>query len=105
MMNCKDEDVCPSCFLRRKKKGCGYEPVGYGPDMDGEYDICCEGMVSHCSITDANLMDSLLYYCGIGDPIPKDLLFPILIWSGFNWLNDLFSWEWYVTDGLQDCVK
>jgi hypothetical protein len=40
-MICKDDDVCPSCLLRRKRHDCGHEPFGWGPDMDGEYGIGC----------------------------------------------------------------
>jgi hypothetical protein len=94
-MICKDDEVCLSCFRRRKKKDCGCEPKGWGPDLDGEFSIGCAGQVSHNTIIDANLNDVLMDYHGIGDPIPLDLLFPILIWSGFNWLNHPEAWRWY----------
>jgi len=95
-MICKDDDVCPSCLLRRKKKDCGYEPYGWGPDQDGEYGIGCPGQISKVMIAGENLNDSLAYYHGIGEPIPMDLLFPIFVWSGFNWLNDEYACGWYI---------
>lgn len=92
-MICKDDEVCCSCFRRRKKRDCGHEPFGWGPDMDGEFGIGCDGHIDHCDVTRANLDDSLGYYYGIGDPIPIALLFPLQIWLGFNWLNDRFVRE------------
>lgn len=93
-MNCKDEDICSSCFLRRKRYDCGQDPFSCGPDMEGEYTIDCIGYVGRTTITTSRMNDCLEDYHGIGDPIPYDLMFPILIWSGFNWLNNSVPGEW-----------
>ena len=90
-MICKDEDVCYDCFLRRKGKDCGYEPYGDGPDIDGEYSLGCEGHVGETDINNSYFNDCLSDYHGIGDPIPWDLLYPIMLWSGMNWLEAALS--------------
>ena len=87
-MICKDDEICTDCFLRRERKDCGHEPVGYGPDIDNEYSVGCDGAVTQITLSDSYLMDSLWDYNGIGDPIPWDLLYPIFVWSGFNWLEN-----------------
>lgn len=85
-MICKDDDVCSSCF-RRRKKTCRYEPFGWGPDQDGEYGVGCDGLVAVTSITDSRLNDVLGDYHGIGDPIPWNIYYPAMIWHGLNWLR------------------
>jgi len=87
IMICKEEDMCCSCFLRRKRCDCGHEPFGWGPDMDGEYGVGCDGHIGNTDLTTSRITDALMDYHGIGDPIPWDLLFPILIWSGMNWID------------------
>lgn len=86
-MICKDDDVCSSCFLRRKHHDCGHEPFGWGPDMDGEFGGECGGRVSESDLINSRLNDVLTDYHGIGDPFPWGMLYPILIWSGMNWLD------------------
>ena len=86
MAICKDEDVCCDCILRRKSKDCGHEPFGWGPDMDGELGIGCEGCVTHYIINQSYFNDGLEEYGGIGEIIPWSLLYPIKIWYGMNWL-------------------
>lgn len=91
-MICKDEGVCPDCILRRRSKDCGYEPACHGPDGDGEYCIWCFGQVSHAIINDSYFSEAMDDYYGIGEIVPWDLLFPLKIWYGINWL---FSGEVY----------
>jgi hypothetical protein len=90
---CKDDDVCPSCLLRRRKE-CGYEPFGFGPDMDGEYGVGCSGMINQVTINDAYFMDGLEEYHGIGEVIPWSFLYPIMIWAGMNWLEDSIAHQY-----------
>jgi hypothetical protein len=91
-MICKDEDVCPCCILRRRKD-CGHEPCGAGPDADGEYAVFCLYRVSGVEINDSYFSDVISGYHGIGDLVPWDLLYPLKIWYGFNWLNEVELYE------------
>ena len=99
-MICKDEDTCTHC-IRRRKKECGYEPIGFGPDCDGEFGVACDGMLTQNTLMDAYLDDSLQDYHGIGDPIRWDLLYPVYIWSAFNLMDHTIDCD-FVSDWWND---
>ena len=79
----KDEDICVMCFRRRQKRDCQYTPYGFH-SYDGEWEICCKGLVSISEIQNSQLDDCLWDYHGVGDPPPWKEVYAELIYYGIN---------------------
>lgn len=65
-------------------------------DREWEYGMDCGGQVSEFVISNECFNDVLSDYHGIGDPIPWNIWYPLMIWHGMNLLYDLR----FVTEGV-----